>query len=150
MPRMPESLEQLDLLLLSVPRARKVRPDGIRFQGFRYIDTTLAAFIGESVMLRYDPRDIAEIRVFHQDTFLCRAICPELAGATVSLRDVLRARNRRRRELRGVLRERAKTVEELLKLKGNEALGDEATMEKPDDNTPVTQQRPPLKRYRNE
>jgi putative transposase len=33
LPRMPEALEQLDLLLLTVPTARKVHPDGIRFQG---------------------------------------------------------------------------------------------------------------------
>jgi putative transposase len=84
LPRMPETLEQLDLLLLTVPTARKVHPDGIRFQGLRYIDTTLAAYIGESVMLRYDPRDAAEVRVFYNDRFLCRAICPELAGAQSS------------------------------------------------------------------
>src|SRR5438552_13023938 len=83
---MPEALEQLDLLLLTVPTARKVHPDGIRFQGLRYIDTTLAAYIGESVLLRYDPRDLAEVRVFYQDRFLCRAICQELAGETVALR----------------------------------------------------------------
>ena len=63
LPRMPEAVEQLDLLLLTVPTARKVHPDGIRFQGLRYIDTTLAAYIGESVTLRYDPREAAEVRV---------------------------------------------------------------------------------------
>ncbi len=150
LPRMPESLEQLDLLLLSVSRARKVHPDGIRFQGFRYIDTTLAAFIGESVMLRYDPRDIAEIRVFHEGKFLCRAICPELAGTTIPLRDVLRARNRRRRELRDVLRERAKTVDELLKLKNGESPGTEPHTEDNVDNVSSAQTAPPLKRYLNE
>ena len=46
---------------------------------------------------------MAEIRVFHEDKFLCRAVCAELAGATVPLREILRARNRQRRELRGVL-----------------------------------------------
>jgi putative transposase len=92
LPRMPDSLEQLDLLLLTAT-ARKVHPDGIRFQGLRYIDTTLAANIGESVMLRYDPRDAAEVRVFfYNDRFLCRAICPDLAGAVITLRDVLKAR----------------------------------------------------------
>ena len=35
--------------------------------------------------MRYDPRDVAEIRVFHADRFLCRAICQELAGQTVPL-----------------------------------------------------------------
>ena len=33
LPRLPESLDQLDLLLLTVPKPRKVHPDGIRFPG---------------------------------------------------------------------------------------------------------------------
>jgi len=100
LPRMPESLEQLDLLLLTVPKTRRVHPDGIRFSGLRYIDPTLAAYVGEDVLLRYDPRDVAEVRVFHGDRFVCRAVCQELAGETVPLREVIRARERRRRELR--------------------------------------------------
>ena len=88
LPQMPDSLEQLDLLLLTVAKPRKVRRDGIWFLGMRYLDTTLAAYVGESVIIRYDPRDVAEIRVFYQDRFLCRAICQELAGATVPLRDI--------------------------------------------------------------
>jgi len=44
---------------------------------------TLAAYVGETVTLRFDPRDMAEIRVFHGDRFLCQAVCPELAWATV-------------------------------------------------------------------
>jgi putative transposase len=41
--RMPESLERLDLLLLTVPKERKVRNDGIHFVGRRFVDPTLAA-----------------------------------------------------------------------------------------------------------
>ena len=52
LPRLPESLEQLDLLLLTVPKARRVHPDGIPFSGLRYIDPTLAAYVGEKVLLR--------------------------------------------------------------------------------------------------
>lgn len=52
LPQMPESLEQLDLLLLTVARSRRVHQDGIRFQALRYIDTTLAAYVGESVTIR--------------------------------------------------------------------------------------------------
>jgi len=37
LPRMPESLEQLDLLLMQEVRARKVRRDGIHFHGLRYL-----------------------------------------------------------------------------------------------------------------
>lgn len=116
-PRMAETLEQLDLLLLTVAKMRKVQPDGVRFQGMRYIDPTLAAYVGESVVLRYDPRDLAEVRLFHQGKFLCRAICPELAGATVPLRDIKRARDQRRRDLRDTLRDRRKAVETLLDLR---------------------------------
>ncbi len=110
LPRLPESLEQLDLLLLTVAKSRKVRPDGIHFQGLRYLDLTLAAYVGESVIIRYDPRDMAEIRIFHGQRFLCRAICAELAGETITLRDIVQARNRRRRDLRHTLQDRARIV----------------------------------------
>ncbi|WP_441652485.1 Mu transposase C-terminal domain-containing protein [Enterococcus faecium] len=33
---MPNSLEELDLLLLEIPKTRKVHSDGIHFQGLRY------------------------------------------------------------------------------------------------------------------
>jgi putative transposase len=36
----------------------------------RYLDLTLAAYVGESVIVRYDPRDMAEIRVFHDHRIL--------------------------------------------------------------------------------
>jgi putative transposase len=98
-PRMPDSLEQLDLLLLTVAKPRKIHPDGIHFQGLRYLDPVLAAYVGDSVVIRCDPRDMAEIRVFAGAGFLCRAICPELAGTTVSLKDITAARNARRRGL---------------------------------------------------
>lgn len=100
LPRLPDSLEQLDLLLLTVARARFVHPDGIRFQCLRYFSTTLAAYVGEAVVIRYDPRDMAEIRVFYKNRFLCRAVCSELETETVSLQEIIRARNERRRELK--------------------------------------------------
>ncbi len=77
LPHMPQSLEQLDLLLLTVAKPRTIRRDGIWFQSLRYIDITLAASIGERVTVRYDPRDITDIRVYHRDQFLCRAVCQE-------------------------------------------------------------------------
>ena len=89
LPQMPESLEQLDLLLLSVTKGRRVQQDGIHFQGQRYFNTNLAAYVGEDVTIRYDPRDLAEIRVFYHERFLCRAICMELAGQQISLKEVI-------------------------------------------------------------
>ena len=117
---MPDSLEQLDLLLIQIAKARQVRADGIHFQSLRYISTTLAAYVGETVTLRIDPRDLAEVRVFHEGKFLCRAVCGT-AGETVPLREILRARNRRRRKLRGVLRDRQTAVNTLLDLKRGES-----------------------------
>lgn len=113
-PQLPEALEHLDLLLLTVAKARRVHQDGIHFHGYRYIDLTLAAYVGEDVTVRYDPRDMAEIRVYYQHTFLCRAICQELAGQTISLKEILQTRNRRRRQLRTQLEDRAAAVELLL------------------------------------
>lgn len=83
LPRMPSDLSQLDLLLLQVAKTRRVHQDGIYFEGKRYLDLTLAAYIGEDVTIRYDPRDMAEIRVFYHDAFLCRAVCAELSGQTI-------------------------------------------------------------------
>lgn len=150
LPRMPDSLEQLDLLLIQVAKARQVRVDGIHFQSLRYISTTLAAYVGETVTLRFDPRDMAEIRVFHRDRFLCQAVCPELAGATVPLREILRARNRRRRELRSVLRDRQNTVDTLLELKRGESVEKPNAPTKNEEEATVRPATPRLKRYRNE
>lgn len=68
-PNMPSSLEQLDLLLLEIPKSRKIHSDGIHFQGFRYSNTNLAAYVGEYVLIRYNPNDMAEIRVFIEMNF---------------------------------------------------------------------------------
>jgi len=154
LPRLPESLEQLDLLLLTVATSRKVRADGIHFQGLRYLDLTLVAYVGESVIIRYDPRDMAEIRIFHDNRFLCRAICAELAGETMALRDLIRARNRRRRDLRETLQDRSRTVEALLEAHRGAPAVDEtavdADLASPPETTPVRVELPRLKRYINE
>ncbi|MCC9138047.1 Mu transposase C-terminal domain-containing protein [Pontibacter silvestris] len=73
-------------------RPRQVQRDGIRFQGLRCIAPTLAGFVGEAVTVRYDPRDLAEIRVYHQEQFLCRAICQDIAQLQVSLKEIQKAR----------------------------------------------------------
>jgi len=83
-----------------VAKPRMVRRDGVYFRGLRYIDPTLAAYVGEPVTIRYDPRDLAAIRVFHRNHFLCRAINPEHAGRTMTLKDIQTARARHRRALR--------------------------------------------------
>jgi putative transposase len=144
LPRMPESLEQLDLLLLTVAKSRVVHRDGIRFQGVRYLDLTLAAYVGEPVAIRYDPRDLGEIRVYHRGRFLCRAVAPELADQTISLRDLQAARNARRRGLRAELDGRLALAEQILPR--NPALPPSPA----DDRSENPRRGPRLKRYRND
>jgi len=126
LPQMPASLAELDLLLLTVPKTRRIRPDGIHFMRMRYIDPTLAAYVGEQVLLRYDPRDIAEVRVFYKDRFLCRAVCQDLAGQEVPLREIVRARKARRRELKQKIQDRRRTVDALLEARRWSAPKDES------------------------
>lgn len=105
LPRMPDGREQLDLLLLTIAKTRKVQRDGIRFQGFRYFDINLSGYVGEEVTIRFDPRDMAEIFVYADNEFVCRAICAELADQTVSIKEIIKARNHRRKELKRDLNE---------------------------------------------
>jgi len=144
LPRLPDGLEQLDLLLLTVAKPRQVHQDGVHLHGLRYIDLTLAAYVGEDVVIRYDPRDMAELRVYHQGQFLCRAICQELADRSVSLKDIIRARTEWRRQLRAGLSEREALVEALL------AVHRPPPDPSPSDEPPPTPSTPPLKRYYNE
>ena len=146
LPRMPVSLEKLDLLLIHEAKERKVRPDGIHFHRLRYLSPVLAAYVGESITVRYDPRDMGEVRVFYKDKFLCRAISAELAGAIVPLREIVRSRKERKSELRGILKSRQRAVDSLLDLKRGHV------PKEPDVNVtvPVQPAAPKLKRYRNE
>jgi putative transposase len=112
-PWLPEPREQLDLLLLTVPRERKVRPEGIAFEGYWYRHTTLTAYVGEQVVIRYEPADMAEIRVYFERRFLCRAICEELGGEHISLHDLEQARKELRSRERGQVRERKKVVKRM-------------------------------------
>jgi putative transposase len=144
LPRTPKSLEQLDLLLLTVAKTRRVQQDGIRFQGYRYIDTTLAGYVKEEVVIRYDPADLAVIRVFHQERFVCRAICQELAGSTISLKEIEKARSERRKHVKTELSTRAAMVDRYVEI--HHLPPSEPSVPQP---APV-EARPRLKRYINE
>jgi putative transposase len=106
LPRMPESLDQLDGLLLTVPKLRTVQRDGIHFQGQRYLAPTLAPFVGRTVTIRYDPRDLSEIRVYDHDTFVCVAVDEAHPNDRLSLADIEQARRARRRQLRAAINDR--------------------------------------------
>lgn len=106
LPRMPDTLDELDGLLLQVPTQRTVHRDGIRFQGQRYHSPTLAPFVRRTVTIRYDPRDLSEIRVYEGEQYLCTAIDEHHPNQRLSLHDIETARRARRRQLRRAINER--------------------------------------------
>lgn len=103
LPRLPETFDQLDLLLCTVSTQRKVHRDGIRFLGLRYMSTDLAGWVGESLTMRYDPRDMAEVHVYDGDKRITRAICQNLPGAVISLKAIQRARSAERKRVSNIL-----------------------------------------------
>jgi putative transposase len=131
LPRMPDSLQELDGLLLTVPKNRVVQRDGIHFQGQRYLAPTLAPFVGHTITIRDDPRDILGIRVYDRDTFICTAIDEAHPNLRLSLRDIETARRARRKQLRRAINDRIPTV---------------ATREEPRIPEP-TKRRPMLRTY---
>ena len=84
------------------------------FQNFLYTEPTLAAYVGEEVTIRYDPRDLAEIRIYYKSSFLCRAVCQELADQTITLKEIIKARQRRKRELRETIDKRKSLLDTIL------------------------------------
>ena len=105
-PRVPDSLEELDLLLLTVADTRKVQREGVRFKNSYYHSLALAAYVGEAVVIRYDPRDLGEVRVYHEGRFLCRAVSPERVGGSFTFKDASKANSRNRKALREELRDK--------------------------------------------
>ena len=77
-----------------LPRESEILPRESEIPAQRIGDSeriTDGLFPGETDQLGWShPRDVAEVRIFHEGRFLCRAVCQELAGETVPLREVIR------------------------------------------------------------
>jgi putative transposase len=114
LPRLPDKLEVLDTLLVMAGKPRVIRRYGTHVEGLRFLDPTLAAFVGEPVTIRYDPRDMGEIRVFHRNDFLCRAVNAKHADRSVTLKDVSAARSAHPRKVRLEIKEKRERVSDLL------------------------------------
>jgi putative transposase len=110
LPRLPATIDELNLLLLTVAKPRIVHRDGVHFQGLRYVSPLLAAYVREPVIVRYDPRDITEVRIFHKNQFICKAVDPDHETSTLTLKDIQSARSTRRRELREQINQRVAVV----------------------------------------
>ncbi|PFT90936.1 transposase [Bacillus thuringiensis] len=140
LPNMPIDLEDLDLLLLHVGKGRIVHSDGIHFLGLKYVHPNLSAFIGETVEIRYDPRDISEIRIFYKREFLYNAIATTFEGYSVSLKEIESERNKQRRKLSKELTISTQSVIEKIKQEKNSNQSKKKTID----------QKSKLKRYWND
>ena len=86
-----------------------------------------------------DPADLmAEIRVFYEGQFVCRAFCQELTGQEVSLREIMRTRRARKRELRKTLDAHAHLLKQYVANQVAQEIEE------------IVPERPRLKRYQNE
>lgn len=146
LPRLPDSIIALDELLLTIDKPRRIQRDGIRFMGFRYFATTLAGFVGETVFIKYDPRDLAEIKVYYNNAFLCKAICLDLAEMTVSLKEIKQAR----REIKRGLYKEIKNYKRLLNGEFKEVLGSNQRVSKKEKLQNSNGRKSKLKLYEND
>ena len=95
------SLRDLDICLMKQARRRIQRGGYIQFENLMYRGEYLAGYAGETVVLRYEPRDITEVSVYrkegNKEIFLARAFAQDLETETIAL-DEAKASSRKVRE----------------------------------------------------
>ena len=91
---------ELDLCLMRREQRRVYRSGYLQFASLTYQGEHLAAYAGEMVILRYDPRDITTVRVYlmqdNQEVFLTRAHAMGWETETLSYREAQALSDRRR------------------------------------------------------
>lgn len=96
------SERDLDICLMKQARRQIQRGGYLQFENIMYRGEYLARYAGESVVLRYDPRDITTILVYRiegdQEVFLARAYAQDLETEELSL-DEAKASSRKVRSL---------------------------------------------------
>jgi putative transposase len=102
------------------------------------------------VVIRYDPRDLSQIRVFWHEQYFCTATCEKLTGKKQTIKDIATARNRRRKALEREISARSDLVKLYMQSAGNGEIdqGDEPSAS-PSDKV-QRQNQPRLKVYKTE
>ncbi|HEY9803841.1 MAG TPA: Mu transposase C-terminal domain-containing protein [Leptolyngbyaceae cyanobacterium] len=95
------SEEELRICLMKQTRRSIYRGGYLQFENLSYRGENLAGYAGESVVLRYDPRDITTLLVYRQkgnkEEFLARAFAQDLETEELSL-DEAKASSRKIRQ----------------------------------------------------
>jgi putative transposase len=86
------SERELDICLMKQTRRRIYRGGYVQFENLTYQGEHLSGYAGESIVLRYDPRDITTVFVYRQegsnDIFLARAFAQNLEAEEIGLDEV--------------------------------------------------------------
>ncbi len=141
-PNILSSLESLDLLLFTELKPRKVRQDGIHFQGLVYFDIILASYIGKEVVIRYHPSDISSIRIYYKNEYLCQPVSNEFSNKKVSIKEIIQIRNARRKELKQEITQRLSYADSVIKPYKNSVIAENIT--------PSKEEKPRIRLYENE
>ena len=95
------ALRELDICLMKQARRKIQRGGYLQFENLMYRGENLAGYAGETVIVRYDPKDITEILVYRQEgskeVFLARATAQNLETESISI-DEAKASSRKVRE----------------------------------------------------
>lgn len=99
----PDAVSERDLDICLMKQTRRMIQRGgyLQFENLMYRGEYLAGYAGESVVLRYDPRDITTVLVYshkgHKEEFIARAYAQDLETEELSL-DEAKAMSRRIRQ----------------------------------------------------
>ena len=95
------SERDLDICLMKQARRRIQRGGYLQFENLMYRGEYLAGYAGETVVIRYEPRDITEILIYrredNKEVFLARAFAQNLETETIAL-DEAKASSKKVRE----------------------------------------------------
>jgi putative transposase len=107
LPRLPESLDALDLMLHKVARPRKMWQEGIRVNNRRYSHLLLTQSIGQEFTIRYDPRDLSSIWVYEEEgKLLCKAGSADLLESEMESGEMIANNARTKKELKKKIKDK--------------------------------------------
>lgn len=129
-PRLPDSLDALDLLLMKVEK-RKMFRDGIRLDHRRYSHELITESIGKPFDVRYDPRDHSHIWVYAESgNLICKAKFMGLHPSAEETQNKIARRRSVKKRLKKEIKETQAVGEEFIRKDSNE---------KPDQKSEPTQ-----------
>lgn len=104
------SEKDLHICLMKQTRRSIYRGGYLQFENLTYRGENLAGYAGENVILRFDPKDITTVLVYHQEgnkeEFLARAFAQDLETEQLSL-DEAKASSRKIREMGKIISNRS-------------------------------------------